>query len=138
MKLVVTSGYFNPIHKGHIELLKEAKRLGDILIVIVNTDRQVELKGSKPFMDEIERLEIVKSVRYVDLALLSIDIDGTQAKTLEVLKPDIFAKGGDRNPEESPLPQSEIDICTKHNIKIIYGVGGRKVQSSSNLLRGKE
>lgn len=130
MTLVVASGYFNPIHKGHIEYLKKAKELGTKLVVIVNSDLQVTLKGSKPFMDQYERLLIVKSIRYVDDAIISIDDDKSVCKTLEMLKPDIFAKGGDRYSNEIP----ESGVCNKFNIKIVDGLGD-KIQSSSGLLK---
>lgn len=122
---VVTSGYFNPIHIGHIKLLKEAKKLGDKLIVIVNNDEQVKLKGSTPFMNELERAEIVANIKCVDGVVVSIDNDRTVSKTLKLLKPDIFAKGGDSTPDNTP----ERDL----GINIIYGVGGNKIQSSSWL-----
>ena len=77
-KAIIVSGYFNPIHKGHLELFEMAKQNGDKLWVIVNSDKQRELKGSEFFMDEDERLDIVKSIRYVDYALLSQDTDRTQ------------------------------------------------------------
>lgn len=128
--LVVASGYFNPIHKGHIEYLRRAKDLGDKLVVIVNSDLQVVLKGSKPFMDQDERLLIVKSIRYVDDAIISIDNDKTVSKTLEMLKPNIFAKGGDRYSNEIP----ESGVCNKLAIKIVDGLG-EKIQSSSTLLK---
>ena len=121
---VCTSGYMNPLHKGHLQLLKEAKALGDYLIVIVNNDRQVALKGSKVFMDEQERCEIVSAIKYVDEVILSIDEDRTVCKTLELIKPDIFAKGGDSTDENVP----EKGICP-----IVFGVGGGKIQSSSWL-----
>lgn len=121
---VCTSGYFNPVHIGHIRLMEEAKKLGDYLIVIVNNDEQVKLKGSKPFMKELERCAIIKALRCVDEVVLSIDADRTIIKTLTMIKPDIFAKGGDSTPDNVP----EKDIC-----KIVYGVGGGKIQSSSWL-----
>jgi len=130
MTLVVASGYFNPIHKGHIEYLRKAKELGTKLVVIVNSDLQVTLKGSKPFMDQYERLLIIKSIRYVDAAIISIDDDKSVCKTLELLKPDIFAKGGDRYSNEIP----ESGVCNKFNIKIVDGLGD-KIQSSSTLLK---
>jgi len=132
--VVAISGYFNPIHKGHIRLINEAKKLGDTLVVILNNDYQVRVKGSFPFMNEDERKEILSNIKGVDRVEISIDKDRAQAKTLEWLRPDIFAQGGDRNPEESPLPESEIDVCKKNNIKIIYGVGGEKVESSSWII----
>ena len=130
---VCVSGYFNPLHKGHIRYFKEARALGDRLIVIVNTDEQVKLKGSKPFMDQEERLEIVSAVKYVDKAVLSIDKDESVVETLKLIKPDIFAKGGDRTLENIP----EKEICDKLGIKIVEMVGGTKIQSSSALLKDK-
>lgn len=123
MKIVCTSGYFNPLHIGHVRLLKEAKALGDYLVVIVNNDEQVKLKGeSKPFMNEKERVEIIKAIKYVDKVVLSIDKDRTIKKTLGRISPDIFAKGGDSTPENTP----EKDLVKK----VVYNVGGGKIQSS--------
>ncbi|OGY47853.1 MAG: glycerol-3-phosphate cytidylyltransferase, partial [Candidatus Buchananbacteria bacterium RIFCSPHIGHO2_02_FULL_38_8] len=99
-KIIIASGYFNPVHIGHIKLLKAAKKLGDFLVVVVNNDKQQMLKKGKIIMDENERMEIIKAIRYVDEVFLSIDEDKTQCKTLETLaekyKDDklIFANGG--------------------------------------------
>jgi cytidyltransferase-like protein len=137
-KVVITSGYFNPAHIGHINLFREAKNLGDILVVIVNNDEQVKLKGSVPFMSESERAEIIKAIKYVDDIFLSIDKDRSVCESLKAvakMHPGselFFAKGGDRN--ISNLPESETKVCKEFNIKIINGVGGDKVQSSSWLL----
>ena len=128
--IVVASGYFNPLHIGHIRYLKEAKKLGTKLIVIINTDEQAKLKGSFRFMKEKERAEIVSSLKFVDDVILSIDKDKTVCKTLELIKPDIFAKGGDRTLDNIP----EKEICEKLGIKMVFGVGGAKVQSSSWLI----
>ena len=139
-KIIITSGYFNPLHIGHINLIREAKKLGDFLIVIVNNDQQVKIKGSFPFMPDGERVEIIKALRYADEVILSIDTEsGRQEKTLEMLaekhKGDklIFAKGGDRN--ASNIPQEEKAVCEKFSIKVVSGVGGGKVQSSSWLIK---
>ena len=128
-KIVVASGYFDPIHVGHLEYLEKAKSLGDKLIVIVNSDNQAGLKKGKAFMPESERLKIVKALRFVDDVFLSIDKDKTVCKSLEFLKPHIFAKGGDRTSDEIP----EAKICNKLGIKIIDGLGD-KIQSSSKLI----
>ena len=132
-KIVVTSGYFNPLHVGHIRLLKNAKKLADsgdgILIVIVNNDKQVKLKGSKAFQNEKERLEIIRSLRFVDAAVLSVDTDRTVKKTLRSLMPDCFAKGGDSTNKNVP----EMKVCKELNIQVVFGVGGDKIQSSSWL-----
>ena len=129
MKVVCTSGYFNPLHKGHIECFEMAKKLGDKLIVIVNSDLQRQFKGSKEFMDQEERMKIVSSLKVVDEVVLSIDNDSTVCKTLEMIKPHIFAKGGDRFVGEIP----EAEVCTRLGIEMVDGLGN-KIQSSSWLL----
>ena len=129
---VAISGYFNPIHIGHIKYMEEAKSLGDELIVIVNNDAQVKLKGSKSFMNEQDRLAIVRAIKYVDRAILSIDTDRTVKKTLTELSPDVFAKGGDSTDTNVP----ELSICEQLGIAVVMGVGGNKIQSSSKLLKG--
>jgi len=128
MKIVVISGYFDPLHIGHIEYIKLAKKLGDKLFVIVNNDYQTKLKKGKSFMNESDRLEIIKSIMWVDDAILSVDKDGTVCKSIELIKPDIFANGGDRKNKEIP----ESKICNKLGIKIIDGLG-EKIRSSSNF-----
>lgn len=131
-QVVAVSGYFNPVHKGHIAMFKEARKFGDKLIVILNSDKQVEMKGSKKFMDENERKYILESIGCVDEVVISIDDDPTQCKTLVLLKPHIFANGGDRR-SENDLPEAA--ICREHGIKMVFNVGGEKVQSSSWLLK---
>ncbi len=129
MVLVVASGYFDPIHKGHVEYLEEAKKLGDKLVVIVNNDFQASLKKGKSFMSQDQRLAIVKALVCVDDVFLSIDNDGTVCKSIEYLRPSIFAKGGDRTAGEIP----EGFICKKLGIKIVDGLGP-KIESSSRLI----
>ena len=133
MKRVAVSGYFDPIHIGHLEYLKLAKELGDKLVVIVNNNDQCILKKGKPFMDELDRVEIVKSLKMVDEVFLSIDKDKTQCESLRYLKPTIFAKGGDRTSGEIP----EAKVCKELNIEIIDGLGA-KIRSSSSLTGIKE
>ena len=131
--VVVASGYFDPIHVGHIEYLELAKTMGDKLVVIVNNDWQASLKKGKPFMKETDRLKIVSSLKCVDGVFLSIDKDKTVCKSLETINPDIFAKGGDRFSDEIP----ESKICEKLNIDIIDGLG-EKIRSSSLIIKGGE
>ena len=133
MRTVAISGYFDPIHVGHLEYIIEAKKLGDKLIVIVNNNYQCVLKKGKPFMDENDRVTIVSSIKYVDEVFLSIDKDKTVCKSLEKIKPTIFANGGDRKNYEIP----ESVICNKYNIEIIDGLG-EKIRSSSDLTGLKE
>ena len=133
MKTVVTSGYFDPLHVGHLECLELAKKLGDKLIVIINSDFQAKLKKGKSFMNEQDRMKIVAALKCVDEVFLSIDKDKTQCESLKYLKPDIFAKGGDRTNNEIP----ESKTCKNLNIKIIDGLG-QKIRSSSKLTGLKE
>lgn len=128
MKTVAVSGYFDPIHVGHLEYLKLSKDLGDKLVVIVNNNYQCVLKKGKPFMDENDRVQIVKSLKMVDEVFLSIDMDKTVCASLEAIKPDIFANGGDRSTREVP----ESAICKKYNIQMRDGLGD-KIRSSSDL-----
>ena len=133
MKVVAISGYFDPIHVGHLEYINMAKKLGDKLVVIVNNNYQCELKKGKPFMDEKDRVTIVSNLKNVNEVFLSIDKDKTVCASLEKIKPDIFANGGDRKNYEIP----ESVICKKYDIKIIDGLG-EKIRSSSDLTGLKE
>ena len=136
-KAIIVSGYFNPLHKGHLELFEKAKASGDELWVIVNNDLQRELKGSKEFMEENERLLIIRAIRYVDKSLISIDKDKTQSATLADLSDKYsrqyelyFANGGDQNNNSIP----EDPVCKEKEIGLLEGLGD-KIQSSSWLLK---
>ena len=136
-KAVIVSGYFNPIHKGHLEYFNNAKAICDELFVIVNSDFQRNLKGSKEFQKEEERLIIVSNIKSVDKAIISIDKDRTVCATLEKIANDYskdydlaFANGGDQNNDTIP----EKAICKKVGINLIDGLGD-KIQSSSWLLK---
>ena len=133
MKIVATSGYFDPLHVGHLECLELAKQLGDKLIVIVNSDLQAKLKKGESFMNEQDRMEIVLALKCVDEVYLSIDKDKSQCETLRHIKPDIFAKGGDRMSDEIP----ESKVCKELGIQIVDGLG-EKIRSSSDLTGIKE
>ncbi len=135
-KAVIVSGYFNPIHKGHIEYFQNAKAHGDKLIVIVNNDFQRSLKGSKEFQDEKERVFIAENLQVVDKCILSIDKDRTVVETIKMVFNQFgkeyqlsFANGGDQNNDTIP----ERPICEELGIELIDGLGG-KIQSSSWLL----
>ena len=135
-KAVIVSGYFNPLHKGHLEYFNNAKLLTDELFVIVNNDYQRELKGSKPFQDEEERLLIVSNIKAVDKAILSIDQDRTVCETIRLLANEYgadydlaFANGGDQNNDTIP----ETPVCKELGVALIEGLGD-KIQSSSWLL----
>lgn len=128
---VAVSGYFNPLHVGHLEMMEKAKKLGDILVVIINNDHQVKLKGSVPFLNQTDRMKIVSAIKWVDKVFLSIDRDPSVCKSLAKVKPDIFAQGGDR--KHGNIPTSETDVCRKLNIKRVDGLG-KKIRSSSTLI----
>ena len=135
-KAIIVSGYFNPIHKGHLEYFNNAKAIADKLFVIVNNDHQRALKGSREFQDETERTIIVSNIKAVDKAILSIDNDRTVCATLNMIHKryantyDLaFANGGDQNNESIP----EVPTCQNLNIELIDGLGD-KIQSSSWLL----
>jgi cytidyltransferase-like protein len=139
MRIIIVSGYFNPIHKGHIEYFVKARAKGDLLFVIVNSDLQRELKGSKEFQKEDERLFIVMHIKDVDRVFLSIDKDRTVCRTLEMLHYKFgkthelyFANGGDQNNNSIP----ENPICQALGIQLLDGLGD-KIQSSSWLLTSK-
>jgi len=132
-KIVCVSGYFDPIHIGHIEYFKKSKEIGDKLMVIVNNDEQATLKKGKPFMPADERIQIIKELRCVDFVVKSIDTDRTVCKTLETVepKPYYFCNGGDQN--NNTIPEGE--VCSKRNIELRDGFGD-KIQSSSWLIKG--
>ena len=126
--IVAVSGYFDPLHVGHLEYFQLAKQLGDKLYVIVNNDFQAVLKKQTSFMNENDRLEIIKSLSIVDNAFLSIDQDKSVSRTLEKIKPNIFGNGGDQI-KGSIL---EEDTCIRNNIKIVDQLG-KKIRSSSEI-----
>ena len=138
-KAIIVSGYFNPLHKGHLEYFNNAKALCDELFVIVNNDHQRELKGSKPFQDEEERMLIVGNIKAVDKAILSVDKDRAVCETIRLLANEYgadydlaFANGGDQNNDTIP----EIPVCKELGVALIDGLG-EKIQSSSWLLKNE-
>lgn len=140
MKIGIISGYFNPLHTGHLDYIESAKQNCDLLYAIVNSDRQVEIKGSESFMDEDSRLRIVKALQSVNRGLIAKDDDGTVVKSIEWVynwnKNDpfidsfVFMNGGDRVAGNTP----EEEYCREVGIETLYNVGGGKTESSSKLL----
>lgn len=133
----IVSGYFNPIHGGHINLFYDAKRYGLYLVVIINNDQQQLIKKGKIIIEQSEREQIVKSLKPVDFTCISIDTDKTVCKTLEYIRQLhmndelVFCNGGDRTSDNIP----EIEVCKRLNIELKFEVGGKKINSSSDILR---
>lgn len=131
---VLVSGGFDPIHKGHVRLFKAAKELGTELIVVVNNDNWLRAKKGYAFMSELERVEIIESIRYVDKVFLTRhnvnDTDTSICHMIAELRPDVFANGGDR--VEGNIP--EYELCNSLSIQMAFNVGGGKVNSSSELV----
>jgi len=130
-KIVAVSGGFDPVHIGHIRMFRDAAKLGK-LAVILNTDDFLLRKKGYVFMPLEERREVIEAIKYVDSTVVSIDEDDSVCKTLAMLKPDVFANGGDR---ASRSGIRETEICRKLGIEMVFGIGGNKVQSSSELAR---
>ena len=141
MRVVVISGFFNPLHIGHIDYISSARNLGDFLIVIVNSDDQVKLKGSVHIMSQDDRLRIIRNINGVDRSVIAIDKDESVCQTIREefnrLQNDpffedmIFANGGDR--KEGKVPEDILE--NELGIRMVYNIGGEKVQSSSELIK---
>ena len=134
-KIVAVSGGFDILHAGHINLLREARKLGDKLIVILNNDNWLAKKKNYVFMNEHDRMKIMKAIRYVDEVVLTChaenDPDVSVCRELEKIRPDIFANGGDRNQDNIP----EYQLCNSLGIQMVFNVGGGKVASSSQIAK---
>ncbi len=134
-KIVVISGGFDPIHIGHIKLLKSAKALGNKLIVIINNDNWLKAKKGYAFLNQKERKAVLEAVRFVDQVVITTHPkkvkDNSVCKELAKIKPDIFANGGDRKVGNIP----EYKLCEELGIKMVFNVGGGKAQSSSGLVK---
>jgi glycerol-3-phosphate cytidylyltransferase/D-beta-D-heptose 7-phosphate kinase/D-beta-D-heptose 1-phosphate adenosyltransferase len=141
MKVVIVSGYFNPLHGGHLDMIEAARAMGDKLIVVVNNDKQQLLKKGKVILDEQNRMRLMRALRDVDEALLSIDEDSGQALTLRKIRamyPDvemIFANGGDRDPNKHALPENESKACEDCAITTVFGVGSHEVEKRDSSTR---
>ena len=126
---IAVSGGFDPIHKGHIQMIREASKYGNV-IVIVNSDEWLIRKKGYKFMPFEERAYIAGNIKGVSIVANVDDSDGTVCKALEKFKPDYFANGGDRYNNNTP----EMNVCEKLGIEMLWNVGGGKIQSSSDLV----
>ena len=140
--VIIVSGGFDPVHKGHIRMFREAANLGHQVIIGLNSDEWLTRKKGKPFMKWEERAEILESCKFVDQVWSMIDDDDTAsdiikqvAKTYKDKDVNIyFANGGDRKKGNVP----ELDVCKDLNVVMLWGIGGGKIQSSSWLINGEE
>lgn len=128
-KIICISGGFDPVHVGHLRMMQEASRYGEV-VVIVNSDKWLMRKKGYIFMPFRERCEIIEGFACVTTTTYVNDSDNTVCEALKRLKPDYFANGGDRKTDNTP----EMDVCEELGIEMLWGVGGGKVQSSSTLV----
>ena len=128
-KVVAISGGFDPVHVGHVRMIAAAARMGDV-IIIANSDKWIMRKKGYVFMNYDERQEILYNFKGVIDVVEAQDDDDSVCKTLERVKPDIFANGGDRKSDNVP----EVALCDKLGIELRWNVGGEKIQSSSELV----
>ncbi|HLC81518.1 MAG TPA: adenylyltransferase/cytidyltransferase family protein [Candidatus Nanoarchaeia archaeon] len=132
--VVAVSGGFDPLHIGHVRMFQEAKKAGDKLIVIINNDHWLRKKKGHEFMPQEERVEIIKALECVDEVILTNHsenpADMSVCESLRQIKPNIFANGGDRKEDNTP----EHQVCAELGIKMIFNIGGGKIQSSSWLI----
>jgi len=129
--VVCVAGGFDPIHKGHIKHIKKARKLGDYLVVIISRNDQMIQKKNYRLLPLEDRKAVIEELRSVDEVVVNIDKDTGCAETLRMIRPNIFAKGGDRTPDN--MPASEVEACREIGCKIVYGIG-KQLGSSSNYV----
>ncbi|MDO8562021.1 MAG: adenylyltransferase/cytidyltransferase family protein [bacterium] len=136
VKWVAVSGGFDPLHVGHVRMFEAARKLGDKLVVILNNDNWLQKKKGYVFMRAKERAEILSALPFVDKVYITKhkrqDSDMSVCKALRTLRPAIFANGGDRKGRKD-IPETK--VCRELGIKMVFSVGGGKVQSSSWMIR---
>ena len=128
-KLIAVSGGFDPVHVGHVRMIQAAAKLGDV-IIFANSDEWLIRKKGYSFMKFEERAEILESFKGVIGVVEAEALDGTVCSTISLIRPDVFANGGDRKGDNTP----EVELCKKLGIELVWNVGGEKVQSSSSLV----
>ena len=142
-KIILLSGGFDPVHKGHVEMFKAAKNFADHVVVGLNSDEWLTRKKGQPFMEWDERKFILESIKYIDYVLGFDDSDDTACdfirKVNQFYNTDndsqvFFGNGGDRTDETTP----EMTYCKGKGVKLLFGVGGGKIQSSSDLIKNSQ
>ncbi len=132
-KIICTSGFFDPIHPGHISCITESKKFGDILVVVLNGDNQCITKKGKPFMPAKDRAYVVDNLKEVDYVVIYDHLNRYDcSEAIEIIKPDVFTKGGDRDTAKK-VP--EVETVERGGGRVEYNVGDPKVWSSSNYLQ---
>lgn len=137
MKIIIESGFFNPLHGGHLDMIEAGAKMGDRLIVIVNNDAQQVMKKGKVILTAENRARLISALRDVDEVMIAVDEDPTVIKSLEQIAlkyPDdelVFANGGDRDSEKA-IPEG--DVCRRYNIEMVFGVGGTEKADSSTRI----
>lgn len=137
MKRIIVSGYFNPLHVGHLEMMENGRGLGDYLIVIINNDQQQLIKKGKVIIPEQDRLRIVQALSVVDEVILSVDSDPTVRQSIRKIAEKypgdelIFGNGGDRN---SQVAVPETGVCDEYGIKMVFDLAAQ-LDSSSRINR---
>lgn len=134
--VVCSAGYFDPVHPGHRSHFQAARALGDKLVVITHPDEFCIKKKGFCYMKLADRIKALMAEPDVDEVVVSIDGDGTVAKTLKMVRPQIFAKGADRTPDN--MPQNEVDACNEIGCTIVYNVGEPKRPGWSSTEIGKK
>jgi glycerol-3-phosphate cytidylyltransferase/D-beta-D-heptose 7-phosphate kinase/D-beta-D-heptose 1-phosphate adenosyltransferase len=143
MKRVIVSGFFNPLHGGHVDMIEAAKEMGDYLIVIVNNDVQQMTKKGKIILDETNRARLMEALRPVDEVIIGIDPEDPKwpsTKTLELIADKypndelIFCNGGDDRTDPNGIPGPEAEMCSNRGIKMVFGVGGKTKADSSTRI----
>ena len=129
MKIIAISGGFDPVHKGHVQMIEEASKVGPVM-VILNSDEWLVRKKGYVFMPWDERAYILGNIKGVHIVAQVDDSDGTVCEALRRMKPDAFANGGDRKETNTP----EMEVCDYLDIELLWNVGGEKTQSSSTLV----
>jgi len=144
-KASIVSGYFNPLHHGHLDLFEAAAERSGYLIVIVNNDRQQLLKKGRIIQVEDIRARIVRALRCVDDVYIAVEdgpgLDGT-FDVIRAAYPDTeleFCNGGDRRPDGDVLPTDELAAAQRNDIALHYGIGGtNKADSSTRIMADLE